>query len=440
MESINRKITYRVYPNKMQTSALEELLGLHCRVYNTFLETIKLNYEADKKYNFTAMCRDLTSWKQTAPTLKTVNAQALQVTAKRVSLALNAFFKRVKKNETPGYPRFKSAKRYPGFGFKKHGDGWRFFETPNTIVNDKTVKKHNHRLRISGVGDIQIRGAGRFSGMPKTCEIMKKQDKWYASITFSVTTEAVQRETTNEVMAFDWGIKNLLTIAKLDGSIETIDNPKFLTKKLKDLKKLQQIVSLEEIKAKLLIGLTAEQPISKGVRLPITAKLKRLYKLVGNLHSKIARQRHDFYHKLSALLVKRFGCLVSEELDVIKMTKKPKAVKDQETDEFLPNGAGQKAKLNRSILDASPSKLLNFITYKAVEAGGMLNLAVTKVLKPTQRCHCCGTLVPKDLQERWHTCPVCYKHCDRDENASKTLLRWLFEPDFALWLETSLIT
>ena len=46
MDFVNRKITYKLYPNKAQAAKLEELAGLHCRVYNTLLETHKTNYEA----------------------------------------------------------------------------------------------------------------------------------------------------------------------------------------------------------------------------------------------------------------------------------------------------------------------------------------------------------------------------------------------------------
>jgi putative transposase len=38
MELVNRKITYRMYPNSEQVILLQDTLGLHCRVYNTFLE------------------------------------------------------------------------------------------------------------------------------------------------------------------------------------------------------------------------------------------------------------------------------------------------------------------------------------------------------------------------------------------------------------------
>lgn len=51
-----------------------------------------------------------------------------------------------------------------------------------------------------------------------------------------------------------------------------------------------------------------------------------------------------------------------------------------------------------------------------------------------KRCHACGFIVKKDLSERRHIC-ACGTDCGRDENAAKTLLRWLLEGNF--WLGTS---
>ena len=154
---------------------------------------------------------------------------------------------------------------------------------------------------------------------------------------------------------------------------------------------------------------------------------------MGRLHAKIALQRHDVYHKLANLLIARFGMLGTEELDVKSMVKRPEPKRDEEG-EFAPNGAGRKANLNRSIHDAAPAMLLQIIKTKAEEAGSWFSMADTKIVKPTQRCYCCGTLVKKELDERWHTCPSCNVHCDRDENAARTLLRWLHEGYF--WLGT----
>src|SRR5208282_6503742 len=119
---------------------------------------------------------------------------------------------------------------------------------------------------------------------------------------------------------------------------------------------------------KALIGLAVNEPIPEGTKLPRSHKLNQLYKQVGKLHRKIARYRGDYYHKLSAMLVASFAFLSSEELDIQSLVEKPYPIKDEVTGEFLPNGASQKAKLNRSILDTAPAKLLAMIAYKAKEA------------------------------------------------------------------------
>lgn len=126
--------------------------------------------------------------------------------------------------------------------------------------------------------------------------------------------------------------------------------------------------------------------------------------------------------------------LATEELEVKSMVKAPKAIQSA-TGEYLPNGANRKANLNRSIHDGAPAMLLGIIKNKAEEAGSWFQLADTKIVKPTQRCHKCGTIVKKELEERWHTCPECYVHCGRDINAARTILRWLKEKHF--WLGTS---
>jgi putative transposase len=153
--------------------------------------------------------------------------------------------------------------------------------------------------------------------------------------------------------------------------------------------------------------------------------MKRLYAQSRALQSKAARQRHDFYHQLTAKLVARFAYLGSEELAVKNMVKRPKAKRD-ESGQAIPNGACRKAGLNRSIYDAAPSMLLSMLKTKAEEAGSDFVLANTRILKPTQRCHACGAIVSKTLADRTHHC-ACGIVCDRDENAARTILRWMTE-------------
>ena len=124
---VQRKVTYRLYPNLVQAEDLSNLLCLHQRLYNTALEErIRLWKEKQESISFSRQCKDLTHWRSYSPALAGMNAQSGQVTLKRLDLAFKAFFRRIKNGEKPGFPRFKPVQRYPGWGYKTHGDGWRF--------------------------------------------------------------------------------------------------------------------------------------------------------------------------------------------------------------------------------------------------------------------------------------------------------------------------
>ena len=416
MEKLQRKITFRLYPSTSQEALMEETLALHCRVYNALLEEHQRRFETkEPAFNFSSMCKALTEWRTRSDSLKSLNAQSLQVTAKRVALAFDAFFRRVKAGEEPGYPRFKPIQRFAGWGYKTYGDGWKLHQQDG---------RHG-QVRLSGIGLVPMRGQGRFSGTPKTSEVIHKSGKWYLSVTYTVSSEAIAHKRGSEVAAFDWGLTTLLTLAKADGTMSEVDNPRWLKARLAQIKTLQRVISEAETQAKALAGIAEDEPMKKGQRFPVTARLKRLYAQLRAIHAKVSRQRYDFYHQLTKRMVEQFAFLGTEELSVKNMTRRPKKKMD-EAGTALPNGAAQKAGLNRSILDAAPSLLLGMLRTKAEEAGSVFAEANTRVVKPTQRCHRCGTLVKKDLSERSHRCS-CGCACGRDENAAKTLLRWMLE-------------
>lgn len=422
MTFVQRKITYRLYPNTAHAARMDEVLALHCRTYNSLLEEQQRRHAAkEASFGFSAMCKALTEWRGYADSLKALNAQSLQVTAKRVALAFDAFFRRVKAGETPGFPRFKPVQRFPGWGYKTYGDGWKLIQPEG----------QHGKVRLTGIGEVPMRGKGRFTGTPKTAEVIRKGDKWYLSVTYDVIPEAVTRQPGSEAAAFDWGLETLLTIAKADGSLEEVDNPRWLKAKLDTIKDVSRCISTEETRIRAVRGLESDAPIHHSQR---SSKLNRLRRQLAAIHGKISRQRKDFYHKLTAKLVSRFAFLGTEELAVKNMSKAPKAKPDPDKPgEYLPNGAAQKAGLNRSILDAAPSMLIGMLRTKAAEAASVFAEANTRKVKPTQRCHRCGTLVKKELTDREHRC-ACGCACGRDENAAKTILRWMLEGDF--WLGT----
>ena len=388
---VQRKATFRLYPSAVQSERLEDMLRLHQRLYNTALEErIRVWKEEKRSLSFSALCRELTQWRKRSPALSGLNAQSEQVTLKRLALAFDAFFRRLKTGEKPGFPRFKSARRYPGWGYKTHGDGWRVHPGPEG--------KHG-RIHLSGVGDVPMRGQARNLGTPKTCEILHKVGRWYASVTLECEPVRARGE---KMGAFDWGVATYLTVATEQG-IQEVENPRHLRRQLKALKRLGRTVAKKIRVAKATSGRKKGFPISK--------RLKASIHQLGRLHAKIARQRKDFLHQTSAALVQEFGALGTEALNVSAMTRK---------------GGRRKRGLNREILSGAPSGLLKMIATKAEEAGSWYEEAPTQALKPSQRCHACGSLpaTKKSLSEREHTCG-CGAHCGRDENAALVLLHWL---------------
>ena len=390
---LNRKVTYRLYPNASQTDRLQEMLGLHQRLYNAALEEcIRVYRKTGKGLSFADQCKMLTQWRKTAPALAGLNAQSEQVTLKRLHLAFQHFFRRVKNGETPGFPRFKRIHRYSGWGYKTHGDGWK--------LHPGEQDRHG-KLYLQGVGLLPVRGKARTPGTPVTCEILHKAGRWYASVTLEI--EAIQRERGTEMGAFDWGLTDFLTIATPQG-IETVSNPRHLRNQLTELKRLGREVSRKIV--------AAQKASGKKKGFPVSANLRKSFQALARLHAKVARSRKDFLHQTSAWLVKRFGDIATEALAVQNM---------------VHHGGVRKKGLNREIHAAAPGAFLQMTKTKAEEAGSWYEEAPTREIKPTQRCHACWTLPDekKRLSDRHHQCPHCGVTCGRDENAALVLLRWL---------------
>ena len=198
----------------------------------------------------------------------------------------------------------------------------------NTLLEEH--QRRHGQVRLSGIGLVPMRGQGRFSGTPKTSEVIHKSGKWYLSATYTVAPEAIARKRGSEAAAFDWGLTTLLTIARADGTLETIDNPRWLKKKLEAIKALQRAISEAETQAKVLAGIAENEPLQRGQRFPVTPRLKRLYAQLRAIHAKVSRQRHDFYHQLTKRMVEQFAFLGTEELAVKNMSKAPRAKPDPE--------------------------------------------------------------------------------------------------------------
>lgn len=371
-----RKVTYRLYPTRRQTEALETSFRLHQRLYNAALQQRRMNYDLlGKSISFPEQCKALTQLRAARPEYKALNAQSAQVTLKRVDLAFRAYFRRAKAGIRPaGFPRFKAFQRFKGWGYKTHGDGW-------TLRSGARLQ--HGKIRLSGIGDVQIRGQARTPGAPKTCEIIKKTGRWYASVTVICVSVRVSGL---KAQAIDWGVETFATVVDHTEIMTTIDNPRHLELATHKLTHAQRALSRKK----------------SGTKNRAKAKQR-----VARLHQHVANQRKDFHHQIAARLVKESTLLATEQLDVKEMTKKE----------------DKRRRLHRNILDTGPAQFFALLQSKAEEAGIEYREAPTKTLKPSQTCARCGRQEKKLLSQRAHVCP-CGFACGRDENAARVILHW----------------
>jgi len=289
--------------------------------------------------------------------LNDIHSQVLQDVLFRVDKAFQGFFRRVKRGEKVGYPRFKGEGRYDSI----------------TYPQEPAFKITEKGLKLSKIGTIKIKMHRDMQGKVKTCIVKKENDKWYAC--FSVEYEPVKRPVSCKTIGIDVGVDSFATLS--DGT--KIENPKYLVKSEQRLIRKQRQLSRKK----------------RG-----SSNRKKAKKALAKLHCKVRNQRSDFHHKLSHKLVDTYGLIVVEDLNIKGMVK----------NHYLA----------KHISDAGWGQFLNYLTYKAEEAG----VSVVRVTPHHTSIICsrCGNHVPKTLAVRIHRCSFCGLVIDRDYNSAINIL------------------
>jgi putative transposase len=120
---MRRTFRYRLYPTRTQDSALHAQVDEACRLYNAALDERRSAWRMrGLKLNYYTQSRQLKAIRA-AGDCCVANFSTCQDVLRRVDRAFADFFRRLKRGERPGYPRFKPRQRYDSLTWASWGSG-----------------------------------------------------------------------------------------------------------------------------------------------------------------------------------------------------------------------------------------------------------------------------------------------------------------------------
>ena len=282
-----------------------------CRdLYNNCLEQ-RITVYNQRKIGISGytQAKELPYIKKEFPEYKEVNSQTLQAVTEKLQKAYDNFFRRLKKGETPGFPRFKGRDRYNSFVLKN--TGWK-------------LEKNN--LNIKNIGRFKLFLSRPILGNIKRVNVKYTSNGWFVSFSCDNVPMNLLPQIDKEV-GIDVGLKVFL--ADSDGNF--VENPEFFRESEKELRVKNRSLARKK----------------KGSRRRNKAK-----KRVSRCHTKTKNRRLDFANKLAKQYVDENEVIYIEDLQIKNMV--------------------QNKHLSKSISDVSWGLFRQKLEFKAEEAGRLV--------------------------------------------------------------------
>ena len=134
----------RLYPTPAQAKRLAFMLDVTRQLYNALLQQRRDAYRRRICVSGKMQYAELTCLRAEDARIAAVYRECQDAVLHRLDLAFAAFFRRCKRGEVPGYPRFKVAARWAQLEFP-HGDRALKFDADRG------------RVRIPGIGAVRLR-------------------------------------------------------------------------------------------------------------------------------------------------------------------------------------------------------------------------------------------------------------------------------------------
>lgn len=276
---MNRSHKIRLNPNNKQITYFKKACGCARLAYNWGLSEWKSQYENKEKPSSYSIKKKFNSIKKANfPFVYEVTKTACESAFNNLDKAFKGFFRRVKTNKKPGYPKFKKKGIHDSF----------------TIDNSKFSIQEN-KIKIPKLGFVKMVEGLRFDGKILSATISRTSDMWFVSISVDIPNEECESQAFSAV-GIDLGISKLATLS--DGTV--FENIKTTKKYERRLRRISKSLSRKIV----------------GSNNRMKSKLK-----LSRLHYKIKCVRSDFIHKMTNMISDNFTDVFIEDLNVFGMVK-----------------------------------------------------------------------------------------------------------------------
>lgn len=398
---IHRTVQFRVYTTRAGYERIGELLNATRRLYNAALEERKAAVAqyysrrfvwSDKRECYFEHSQRFTEIPKGAGV--THYDQMKQLTAiraddpdgygaipvvfargplARINKAFAAFYARVKRGETPGYPRFKSHTRWHTLDPTEVTPGW---------------FKPNGVLRIKGLPTIRLRkGVNWPEHKPVALKITLRGRRLTLSVTY-VQPAPTYPAAVAPAVGIDMGVVDRLALS---------DGHRIPRRKRTRAARIRR----------------AQQRLSSA-RKGSNTRRKRAA-ILANLHDHERIANRNEVHQITSAIVRRYQRIAIDNVLIPNMVRSAAG-----TMERPGRNVAAKRGLNRSIQEQTWGMIRAQLTYKAGWAGREVALVYSK--HTSERCSACGVIDGSNRCGRRYACASCGMMLNADINAARNIL------------------
>lgn len=388
----------RLYPTIRQIERLTFALEVTRELYNAALQQRRDAYRRNRTHATAKQQRaELTGLRAADARVAAVYRECEDATLHRLDLAFAGFFRRVKRGEKPGYPRFKGRERWRQLEFW-HGDRALKFDDGQRNV------------RVPGSGWVKLPKGRHVPPTFGRAWIVRRCDRWYAC--FECERDVTALEPTGQIVGVDRGVA---VLAALD------DHTRFPNRapgtrnaaKVAAIQRKLEAVTQRNARGKVLNGHDPR-------RIAVAKRLRRAKAREG-------AARRDHAHKVARKIVNVADVIGLEALSVRRVTRSAKG-----NAQAPGRHVRAKAGLNRRILDAGFGLLRQMILAKAEEAAR--RVVEVDARYSSQTCSRYLHVAAENRRGRRFCCVRCVHRAHADNEAAREIrrrveLRLLREPN-----------